>query len=178
MKAWKIMVFFLLPFWYPGISIGQSAVSVAPPDLTQYVDPMIGTAPATTGSAVKIGGIEDNAMVQPSVTCPFAMTNWSPQTTNTEKKCIASYFYQDSTITGFRGSHWLSGGCVQEYGSMSIMPESGQLVCRPEKRGSEFSHSSERSSPQYYKVDLRTYQITAEMTATTRCGIFCFTFNF
>ncbi len=167
----------LLPLSFNCFVFGQSAVPAVQSDLTQYVDPMIGTAPATTGSSVKIGGIEDNAMVQPSVTYPFAMTNWSPQTTNTENKCISSYFYQDSLITGFRGSHWLSGACAQEYGSMAIMPECGQLVCSPLKRGSKFLHSSELSRPQYYKIDLNTHHITAEMTATRRCGIFCFTFN-
>ena len=159
------------------LAFGQSTKPAIPVDLTNYVDPMIGTAPATAGSAVKIGGIEDNAMVQPSVTFPFAMTNWSPQTTNTENKCIASYFYQDSLITGFRASHWISGGCTQEYGSMSIMPESGQLICSPLKRGVKLLHSSERSEPQYYKIDLNSSQITTEMTATMRCGIFRFTFN-
>ena len=167
----------MLSFSCTSFVFGQNVAPVVPRDLTQYVNPMIGTAAATTGLEAKIGGLEDNAMVQPSVTYPFAMTNWSPQTTNTEKKCIASYFYQDSLITGFRGSHWLSGACAQEYGSMAIMPESGQLVCSPFKRGSKFLRSSERSSPQYYKVDLSSYQITAEMTATMRCGIFCFTFN-
>ncbi len=172
----KILILFLL-LWFPYFVFGQSKEVTGPSDLTWYVDPMVGTAPATIGASVKIGGIEDNAMVQPSVSFPFAMTNWSPQTTNTENKCIASYFYQDSLITGFRGSHWLSGGCVQEYGSMAIMPESGQLVCNPSKRGSRFLRSSEQAKPQYYKVDLIRYQIKAEMTATSRCGIFRFTFN-
>ena len=85
----------LLPLSFNCFVFGQSAVPAVQSDLTQYVDPMIGTAPATTGSSVKIGGIEDNAMVQPSVTYPFAMTNWSPQTTNTENKCISSYFYPE-----------------------------------------------------------------------------------
>ena len=147
-------------------------------DFTRYVNPIIGTAPTTTISGLKhSGGTELNAMVQPSVTTPFAMTNWSAQTTNTEKKCVSSYYYNDSLITGFRGSHWLSGSCTQEYGSMAIMPESGQLVCNPWKRGSSYSHNTEVSSPQYYKVELGRYQITAEMSATTRCGIFCFTFQ-
>lgn len=171
------IVLLLLTFSFTCVAFGQSVAPAVPADFTQYVDPMIGTAAATTGSEVKLGGIEDNAMVQPSVTFPFGMTNWSPQTTNTEKKCIASYFYQDSLMTGFRGSHWLSGSCTQEYGSMAIMPESGQLVCSPLKRGSHFSHSSEVSSPQYYKVDLNTSQITVEMTASKRCGILRFTFN-
>ena len=146
-------------------------------DFTKYVNPIIGTAPTNTISGLKHSdGTELNAMVQPSVTTPFAMTNWCAQTTNTEKKCVSSYYYKDSLITGFRGSHWLSGSCTQEYGSMAIMPISGELVCNPWKRGSTYSHSSEVSSPQYYKVDLETYHITSEMSATTRCGIFCFTF--
>ena len=147
-------------------------------DYTRYVNPIIGTAPTTTISGLKHGGgTENNAMVQPSVTTPFAMTNWCAQTTNTEKKCISSYYYMDSVVTGFRGSHWLSGSCTQEYGSMSIMPLSGPLAVNPCKRGSRFSHASEISTPNYYKVDLDTYLITAEMSATTRCGIFCFTYN-
>ncbi len=153
-------------------------LSFSQKDFTHYVNPMIGTAPTTTISGLKHSdGTELNAMVQPSVTTPFAMTNWSAQTTNTEKKCVSSYYYKDSLITGFRGSHWLSGSCTQEYGSMAIMPESGQLVSNPWKRGSRYSHNLEVSSPQYYKVELGTYHITAEMSATTRCGIFCFTFQ-
>ena len=146
-------------------------------DYTQYVNPIIGTAPTTTESGLKHGGgTENNAMVQPSVTMPFGMTNWSPQTTNTEKKCTSSYYYNDTLITGFRGSHWLSGSCTQEYGSMAVMPVSGQLVCNPAKRGSSYDHATEISKPDYYKVELGTYHITAEMTATTRCGLLRFTF--
>ncbi len=169
-----ILFFFFLVFYLSC----QSRTPQSPKDFTQYVNPIIGTAPTTTISGLKHGGgTENNAMVQPSVTMPFAMTNWSPQTTNTEKKCVSSYYYKDSVITGFRGSHWLSGSCTQEYGSMAVMPVSGKLVCNPYKRGSYYSHSHEVSTPQYYKVELDTYHITAEMSATTRCGIFCFTFN-
>ena len=147
-------------------------------DFTQYVNPIIGTAPTTTESGLKHGGgTENNAMVQPSVTIPFGMTNWSAQTTNTEKKCVSSYYCTDSLITGFRGSHWLSGSCTQEYGSMAVMPVSGQLVCNPAKRGSKFDHATEISKPDYYKAELGSYKITAEMTATARCGILRFTFQ-
>ena len=170
----SILLFVLLPLCLSC----QSQVSKTPKDYTQFVNPIIGTAPTTTISGLKHGGgTENNAMVQPSVTMPFAMTNWCPQTTNTEKKCVSSYYYKDSVITGFRCSHWLSGSCTQEYGSMAIMPVSGQLVWKPYKRGSVYSHSTEISTPQYYKVNLETYHVIAEMTATTRCGIFNFTFN-
>jgi predicted alpha-1,2-mannosidase len=156
----------------------QTPEKLTEKDFTQYVNPIIGTAPTTTESGLKHGGgTENNAMVQPSVTMPFAMTNWSPQTTNTEKKCTSSYYYKDTLITGFRGSHWLSGSCTQEYGSMAVMPVSGQLVCNPAKRGSSYDHATEISKPDYYKVELGSYQITSEMTATTRCGLLRFTFQ-
>lgn len=147
-------------------------------DLTKYVNPMIGTAKTTTIAGLSFGGgTEHNAQVQPSVTVPFGMTNWTAQTHNSEKKCLSSYYYKDSVITGFRGSHWLSGSCTQEYGSMAVMPISGKLIVNPKKRGSAISHSKEISSPHYYKVSLDDYKIVAEMSATTRCGIMKFTFE-
>jgi predicted alpha-1,2-mannosidase len=144
----------------------------------EYVNPLIGTAPATTISALKHGkGSENNAQVVPFVTSPFGMTNWTPQTRATEQKCIAPYYYNDTVINGFRGSHWLSGSCVQDYGSFTLMPVSGELKCLPELRGSKFSHSKEVSTPYYYKVFLKDYNITAEMTSTVRCGLLKFSFQ-
>ncbi len=149
-----------------------------PTDWTQYVNPLIGTAKTTTIAGLRHGGgTEHNAQVQPSVTMPFGMTNWSAQTTNVEKKCTSAYYYKDSVITGFRGSHWLSGSCTQEYGSFAVMPVSGDLVCDPNLRGSLFSHNEEIAKPSYYKVNLQDYDMIAEMTATTRCAIFQFTFQ-
>lgn len=144
---------------------------------TKYVNPLIGTAKTTTVSGLRFGaGSEHNAQVQPNVTVPFGMTNWVAQTQNTEKKCVAAYYYKDSIITGFRGSHWLSGSCTQDYGSFAVMPVSGKLVCNPNKRGSKYSHSNEVANPDFYKVKLDDYNIEASMTATTRCGILEFTF--
>lgn len=146
-------------------------------DLTKYVNPLIGTAKTTTVSGLKFGaGSEHNAQVQPNVTVPFGMTNWVAQTQNTEKKCVAAYYYKDSIITGFRGSHWLSGSCTQDYGSFAVMPIFGKLKCDPKIRGSKYSHADEVANPDFYKVKLDDYNIVASMTATTRCGILEFTF--
>jgi predicted alpha-1,2-mannosidase len=147
-------------------------------DYTKFVNPLIGTARSTTISAKKhSGGSEDYAQVQPSVTVPFGMTNWTAETKSTEKKCLASYYYEDTLITGFRGSHWLSGSCAKDYGSMTVMPVFGKLVCNPLRRGSKYSHSDEVSTPYYYRVKLKDYGIVAEISATTRCGIMRFTFE-
>jgi predicted alpha-1,2-mannosidase len=145
--------------------------------IVKYVSPLIGTSSSTTLSAAKNGsGSENNAQVIPEVTVPFGMTNWTPQTRNTEEKCIAPYYYDDTVITGFRGSHWLSGSCTQDYGTVSIMPTSGKLKCLPSERGSKFSHSDEKAAPYYYKILLKDYNVLSEMTATTRAGILRFTF--
>ncbi len=152
--------------------------SVDNKELVNYVNPIIGTAASTTISSLKHGsGTENNAQVIPEVTTPFGMTNWTPQTRNTEAKCVAPYYYSDTLITGFRGSHWLSGSCTQDYGSFTLMPETGKLNCLPEKRGSHFSHKEEFSSPYFYKVYLKDYNVIAELTSTTRCGLLKFNFN-
>ena len=146
--------------------------------LVDFVNPLIGTAPANTPSALKHGtGSENNGQVVPFVTVPFGMTNWTPQTRATEEKCVAPYYYNDSLINGFRGSHWLSGSCVQDYGSFTLMPVSGKLKCLPELRGSKFSHSNEVSTPYYYRVYLQDYKINAEITSTIRCGLLKFSFQ-
>lgn len=150
----------------------------APSRYVDFVNPLIGTAPSTTPSALKYGEHkENNAQVVPAVTVPFGMTNWTPQTKWTEKKCDAPYYYADTVISGFRGSHWLSGSCVQDYGSFSVMPVFGELKCHPEQRGSSFSHANETSTPYYYRVYLDTHATKAEMTATKRCGMLRFTFD-
>ena len=147
--------------------------------LLPFVDPMIGTDRATTISAVKHsleGSTENLANTFPAVGNPNAMTNWTPQTRATEKKCLSPYYYSDSLIQGFRGSRFMSGSCTQDYGSFTIMPLTGELQLHAEKRASAFNHNDEFASPAYYQVLLQDYQINAEMTGTTRAGFFRFTF--
>ena len=124
-------------------------------DLLKYVQPFSGTASATTVSAKKhseTGGTEQNANTIPAVTLPFAMTQWTPQTRTTEVKCQPPYFYKDTKLSGFRGTHWLSGSCTQDYGSFTIMPVAGKLKTLVEDYSLPFSHSNEIASPAYYRL--------------------------
>lgn len=157
-------------------SVGQT-VAGGEHSLVRFVNPLIGTAPSTTPSALAHGtGTENSAQVIPDVTVPFGMTNWTPQTRQSEQKCVAPYYYDDSLISGFRGSHWLSGSCTQDYGSVTLMPLAGPLHCRPQQRASHYSHAREVSTPYYYSVELDDYHIRGEITATARCGVCRFTF--
>jgi len=146
---------------------------------TQYVNPFIGTS--------KMGH------VFPGATAPFGMVQLSPQTnfevmfedgkynTETYEYC-AGYQYRDSTIIGFAHTNF-SGTGHSDLGDLLIMPTTGNLVLDPletpeGKKGfhSTFLHSSEEASPGYYKVDLDSYGIQAEMTASERVGFHQYTF--
>ncbi len=144
-------------------------------NLLQYVQPVCGTAPSTVPAAIKHSetGSEKNANTIPAVTLPFAMTQWTPQTRMTENKCLPPYFYNDSLLSGFRGTHWISGSCMQDYGSFTIMPVVGKL--KTTDYVIPFSHTDETATPAYYKLDLPACKLSVEMTATLRCGMLRFT---
>lgn len=141
--------------------------------LVNYVQPMAGTAASNTSAAQKHieASSEQYANTIPSVAPPFAMTQWTAQTRKTEGKCIAPYYYTDSLINGFRGTHWLSGSCTQDYGSFSVMPISGPLALALENPQSAFTHDNEMSSPAHYKVKLDRYNLKVEMTGSARVGM-------
>jgi len=144
----------------------------------KYVNPLIGTNYSTTPSALKHQEFanENKGQTFPAVGIPHAQTQWTPQTRATEQKCIAPYYYQDSTINGFRGSHWMSGSCTQDYGSVSLMPLGAEAIMDAEKRASVFSRGSETSTPAFYQVTLKRYDVTTQLTAANHSAILQFTF--
>lgn len=120
---------------------------------------------------LRIGTAHDGQTI-PAVGVPFAMTNWTPETQPGETKCKAPYYDKDTMLTGFRGSHWLSGSCTQDYGSVTLMPTTGDLRVLPEQRASRFKHSEEILAPAYYSVREESYDTRVEMSGGTRAGIF------
>ncbi len=149
-------------------------------DYTQYVNPLIGTS--------KMGH------VFPGATAPFGMVQLSPQTNfepihdkdgnynkNTYEYC-AGYQYKDTTIIGFSHTNF-SGTGHSDLGDCLVMPTVGDLVLDPIKtkdgqKGfySTFSHKKEKATTGYYKVDLDSHNIKAELTATERVGFHQYTF--
>jgi len=162
---------FLLPTGFQHVAGQKTPV--------QYVETKIGTAPSTTESARfhSEAGSELKGQTIPAVGTPNGMTQWTPQTRSTETKCIAPYYYNDSTFQGFRGTHWLNGSCVQDYGSFTVMPMSGSLITNPESRATAFSHDKEEAAPDYYGVWLEAHKIRAEVTASARGAIMRFSFE-
>ncbi|HJZ40940.1 MAG TPA: GH92 family glycosyl hydrolase [Bacteroidales bacterium] len=163
-----LILYFLIPF---------AAMSQSP---VQFVNPLVGTAIATTESALKHSeaGSEIKGQTFPAVGRPFGMTQWTPETRTTELKCISPYYYNDKLITGFRGSHWMSGSCTQDYGSVSVMPFStSRIDTLKSSPVSNFDHRNETATPAYYRVMLESFDIQAELTGNIRSGMLRFVYS-
>lgn len=138
--------------------------------LADYVDTRVGTAVSITKTAGVFGqGTEEFAHTIPAVLVPFGMNFWTAETQGTELKGVCPYLYKDESIRGFRCSHWIVGGCTQDYGSFTISPMKGTECLK-------FKHEDEVARPYYYSV-LLDEGIKAEMTATERCGLLRFSFE-
>jgi predicted alpha-1,2-mannosidase len=121
-------------------------------------------------------GTSADGQTFPATGVPFAMTQWTPQTRAGEVKCVAPYYFADTRIQGFRGSHFLSGSCAQDYGSFTLMPLNDSSRLGDVERSSSFSHSSEQAHPYRYSVDLTDSGIHAEITGAERSGMMQFQF--
>jgi predicted alpha-1,2-mannosidase len=136
-------------------------------DPVDWVNLYIGTGSGPIG----YGG------TMPFVTPPFGMTDWTPQTRQNKLGGV-SYKYEDTTISGFMGTHqpaiWMG-----DYGYLTVMPEIDDFKKSPEDRKLPFSHADEIVRPDYYSVWMSaggSRTIRTEMTATERCAYMRFTF--
>jgi predicted alpha-1,2-mannosidase len=134
-----------------------------------YADPLLGTS-------------ESRWMLNPGATLPFGMVQLGPD--NQSQGGKGGYEYTIGSIFGFSHIHaWTMSG-------LSVMPAKGILQpgifphadvslsidSRAAGHRSRIDKNTEKASPGYYKVDLVDFDITTELTSTTRCGFFRFTF--
>lgn len=124
-------------------------------------------------------GTDAHGHAYPGATVPFGMVQLSPDTRIDTWDGCSGYHYSDSTILGFSHTH-LSGtgcGCL---GDVMLMPTVGDLHLDAGSPGdgysSKFSHDQETATPGYYRVYLQTPGVTAELTASERCGFHKYTF--
>lgn len=136
------------------------------------INTMVGTAQANTRTAGQFGkGSEEHGQTLPAVLVPNGQNFWTPQTQDTEQKCIAPYYYKDAALQGFRNSHWLVGGCTQDYGTFTIATLGEKLRLQPEERATSFTHEDEVSHPHYYSVNLKEEHLKTELTALSHAAI-------
>jgi len=138
------------------------------PDLTQFVDPMIGSSAhghVFVGANVPFGGIQTG-----------------PANFNKGWDWCSSYHYSDSIVKGFVHLNLSGTGC-SDLGELLVMPAVGDRKINagtqdhPEHGyASHYSKSSEHVIPGYYTVKLDRYDIKVELTASERVAIHRYTY--
>ncbi|MFF4402274.1 GH92 family glycosyl hydrolase [Streptomyces sp. NPDC001480] len=139
-----------------------------PGDLTQYVNPFVGTKKTgTTGY--------DGGNTFPGADAPFGMVQWSPDTHGPQP---GGYAYTDHEIRGFSLTHLSGAGCTAAQ-DLPFMPHAGSVTKSPAAEPGTyldgFSHDAESARPGYYGVTLAS-GTKVELTATQRSGAGRFTY--
>lgn len=138
-------------------------------DFLKFVDGFIGTAAWDTDSEFDDGRNLGNTTL-PQIRMPFAHTPLTPQTSAVKIKCISPYYYDDLKWTGLHKSHFMSGSCVYEYGSVTILP-SVALNVSEALNYHALNHSLETWTPSTYQVELPESGFTVTATNLNAAGI-------
>ncbi len=144
----------------------------SPKQLTDYVNPFLGTAPLLDSADIGYKPPKDwrvwAGLTYPGASLPNAMVQLSPIT---EWRSGAGYEYEDEKILGFTHTnkgHW-------NLCHIPFLPVTGEVDSQD--FGSAFSHESESAEAGYYEVQLERYGIHAELTSTLRAGYHKYTFE-
>ena len=136
-------------------------------NLTPYVNPFIGTAPAPTAH---YGLGFNSGDVFPGPTTPEGMVQFSPDTSTV---IAGGYNYPDNIIKSFSLDHFSGRGIPYE-GDIGLLPTPGGLSASSNFSFSNFrttfSHANESASLGYYRVTLDSGP-TVELTDAPHTGL-------
>lgn len=149
-------------------SCGSSQKGQEMEDLTQFVDPRIGT-----------GG---HGHVFYGANVPYGFIQLGPTSIPQSWDWVSGYHVSDSTVIGFPHTH-LSGTGIGDLHDINVMPVVGEVTY---SRGDASSYetglwsysdrSKEVMTPGYYRTHLSRYNVDVELTATKRVGFHKYTF--
>ncbi|WP_027345831.1 GH92 family glycosyl hydrolase [Hamadaea tsunoensis] len=146
---------------YPG-----TAAQAATLNLTQYVNPFIGTDDSNSPNPV--GGGAGGSTV-PGPVAPFGMVQFSPDTPTASP---SGYRFADTQIQEYALTHFNGAGCSNNE-DLGILPITGAISASPGTSWTSYQATqvkgSEVSQAGYYKSVLSTYGNTqVELSATKR----------
>jgi putative alpha-1,2-mannosidase len=150
----------------PGGSTAPSKPTRTDMNLTQYVDPFIGTAVSSTS------GYAGN--VNPGAKVPFGMAFFGPNTPRSDFNGSGGYLSRTAstggTIDFFSITHLSGVGCPGQ-GAVAMLPtdRNSPIMGSGRPAGSSYRYSDEAAEPGYYKVKLGN-GIAVELSATLRSG--------
>lgn len=153
----------LLAFTLTLAATAAAAAAGNESNLTQYVDPFIGT--------------DGTGHVTPAAMVPFGMVAPGPDNADHGWSYSSGYQFRAPQILGFSNTH-ISGAGIPELGDVLLMPAAGT---RWNARSVDFSAApdkqSERARPGYYRVELPGHGVDVELTTTQRVAVHRYTFR-
>ncbi|GAA3286370.1 GH92 family glycosyl hydrolase [Dactylosporangium vinaceum] len=142
-------------------------------NLTQYVNPLIGTDDSNSPNPVGGGA---GGSTYPGATVPFGMLQFSPDTPTASP---SGYRDKDRTIEEFSLTHFDGAGCANNE-DIGLLPVTGALGSSPgtawTSYASAYTKTNEVAQAGYYKNRLDKYSTNVETTTTTRTGVMRLTF--
>jgi predicted alpha-1,2-mannosidase len=105
----------------------------------------------------------------PLVSAPWSMTDWTIQN---RADINERWLYQsrNKRFYGFRATHepcpWAG-----DYGHFAVAPQTGPVAMPPRDRACDYDPAATVMRPDYARVRLEKFHITAELTASERCGV-------
>lgn len=156
-------------FYLALLSLGAcKSPEKAETDFTQYVKPNIGTA-------------HSRYFFYTPAAMPFGMAKLAPSTNgsygNKDGWEAVGYDERHTSIEGFPNFHEFQVGGVTFAPTVGTLQTQPGIMEDPESGyRSRFDHQDEFATAGYYKVLLKDYNITAELTATERVGFHRYTF--
>ena len=107
--------------------------------------------------------------VYPLVSAPFGMTDWSVQNVGDIGE---RFFFQarSNSFVGIRATHQPSPW-AGDYGHFLISPQTGPLALDAAARASDYDPAATVMRPDYLRIHLKKYNITAELTSSERAAV-------
>ena len=129
-------------------------------DYTAFVDPFIGS--------------DYHGHVFVGANTPFGAVQLGPNNPTQGWDWCSGYHYSDSLLIGFAHTQ-LSGTGIGDLGDILFMPLSDDYSPVFEEENqyhwqAKYTHEDEHVEPGYYSINIRSYQVEAELTATDRVG--------
>jgi predicted alpha-1,2-mannosidase len=175
-RGWRagLAVVLLLATTAVAFGTASGAAAQAPPNLTQHVNPFIGTDDSNSPNPVPGGA---GGSTYPGVSMPFGMVQFSPDTPTGSP---SGYRYSDTSIQEFSLTHFNGAGCPNNE-DIGILPITGNLGASPgtswTSYAGTYTKSNESAVPGYYRNVLNNYGGTqAELSATRRTAIMRLTY--
>lgn len=131
-------------------------------NLTQYVDPRIGTG--------------DHGHVFLGANVPFGIVMAGPTQDSIGWDWCSGYHESGTKIVGFAQTHLSGTGC-SDLGDIALMPANEPISLTREGLATPYSHDKECVRPGYYSVMLPERNINVEITATCRTALYRFTYG-